>query len=91
MEFWPVRTLHGVHPVLAEVDVAARLGGLLDLARHLFDDPRHLLCSAAANVVVDAAGLLFSDFVTFSFLHLNTYSSSLKQSNSAMGSWILIM
>ena len=79
MEFWPVRTLQGVQPVLAEVDVAARLGGLLDLDRHLFDDPRHLLCSAAANVVVGAAGLLVSDFVTFSqqqFLHFNILQAS---------------
>ena len=57
MELGPVRALHGVHPVLAEVDVAARRGHLLHLGRHLLDDPRHVFRYAPAAAVVCAAAV----------------------------------
>ena len=75
VEFWPIRTLHGVQPVLGQVDVAARLGRLLDLARHLLDDPRHFLGFTAATIV-GAAGWLMSGVVRFQVININNNSNS---------------
>ena len=75
VEFWPIRTLHGVQPVLGQVDVAARLGRLLDLARHLLDDPRHFLGFTAATIV-GAAGWLMSGVVRFQVININNNTNS---------------